>query len=170
MTGLCQCGCGKPAPISPKTDTSRGYFKGQPMSYILGHHLRKSAVDYIVDPETGCWEWQLASIRGYGQMRHNGKTRLSHHVFYERARGPIPRGLELDHLCRNRRCVNPDHLEAVSSAVNTQRSASAKLTVEDVREIRRLNDEPRAALALRYGVGATTIDAVREHRTWRNVA
>lgn len=66
-----------------------------------------------------CWQW-TASVdsSGYGQFDH----KIAHRVAWEWLRGPIPEGLQLDHLCRNRRCVNPDHLEPVTAAVNTQRA------------------------------------------------
>lgn len=68
-----------------------------------------------------CWEWQgRLDPRGYG--RYAG--RLAHRISYELLRGPIPSGLELDHLCRVRNCVNPDHLEPVTHRENTLRSTS----------------------------------------------
>jgi len=70
--------------------------------------------------EDGCWAWTGATAGpGYGQFGRNG---LAHRVAYERAFGPIPEGMEIDHLCRNRRCVNPDHLDAVSHEENLRRS------------------------------------------------
>jgi hypothetical protein len=70
---------------------------------------------YAVDPETGCWVWQRSrDTRGYGHVRLAGRLRVAHRVLYERDRGPIPEGLTLDHLCRNKACVNPAHLEAVT--------------------------------------------------------
>ena len=68
--------------------------------------------------ECGCWVW-MAGIRpdGYGRW----KGRLAHVVSYERHKGPVPQGLELDHLCRVRCCVNPDHLEAVTHSENIRR-------------------------------------------------
>jgi hypothetical protein len=74
--------------------------------------------DYIVD-ESGCWIWQRYINRhGYGRLARGGKRgtprQLAHRWYYERLVGPIPDGLELDHLCRNRACVNPDHLEPVT--------------------------------------------------------
>jgi hypothetical protein len=58
--------------------------------------------EYVVD-DNGCWVWQRYKMdNGYGSMRDGGRTRLAHRVYYERAKGPIPKGRGLDHLCRNR--------------------------------------------------------------------
>lgn len=71
---------------------------------------------------TGCWEWRgRTNDKGYGKFE-TGREQLAHRVAYLYWIGPIPAGLELDHLCRNRRCVNPTHLEAVTHAVNMSRA------------------------------------------------
>lgn len=82
-----------------------------------------------IDPETNCWNWKQSTGRkGYGQMGFNGETgRRAHRVFYEYFKGPIPAGLVLDHLCSNRRCVNPSHLDPVTQRENLRR---AGLTLE----------------------------------------
>lgn len=73
----------------------------------------------------GCWEWLGAKQpSGYGKMYWDYKTLLAHRVVYELVRGPIPEGLQLDHLCRNPSCVNPSHLEAVTARENVLRSDS----------------------------------------------
>lgn len=80
------------------------------------------ATSYEVD-EKGCWRWTgRHTTLGYGQLHVGGRDYLAHRLMYERDRGPIPSGLELDHLCRVRDCVNPAHLEAVSHAENIRRS------------------------------------------------
>lgn len=67
----------------------------------------------------GCWEWRgKHNAKGYAIY---GKT-LAHRVAYQLEHGEIPEGLEIDHLCRNRGCVNPAHLEAVPHAVNVERA------------------------------------------------
>lgn len=77
---------------------------------------------------SGCWEWTASLRKGYGQIRgprdSTGRypTLAAHRVSYELARGPIPDGLEPDHLCGNTKCVNPDHLEVVTRRTNVLRS------------------------------------------------
>ena len=71
--------------------------------------------------ENGCWEWLAAKRNGYGILTINDKTKMAHNISYEMLKGPIPRGLELDHLCRNRACINPDHLEPVTRKTNILR-------------------------------------------------
>ena len=69
-----------------------------------------------------CWEWLGCRYRhGYGRVRWAGKNSLAHRVTYEIQQGPIAPGLELDHLCRNRGCVNPYHLEPVTCRENVLR-------------------------------------------------
>lgn len=77
----------------------------------------------------GCWQW-VASFNShhYGQFRIWGKTRTAHRLAWSLIVGPIPVGLDLDHLCRNRGCVNPRHLEPVTRRVNTQRGMAAERT------------------------------------------
>lgn len=76
----------------------------------------------------GCWEWTGALVRGYGRVNvqslpsRRKVTALAHRVSYELLVGLIPDGLHLDHLCRNTRCVRPDHLEAVSQQENNRRA------------------------------------------------
>ena len=83
----------------------------------------------------GCWIWTAHLVRnGYGHFRIGSRTDGSHtmvysHRFsYEERRGPVPDGLQLDHLCRNRACVNPDHLEAVTAAENVRRGIRPEKT------------------------------------------
>lgn len=72
-----------------------------------------------------CWEWTAALTNGYGVVQHEGRIRRAHRVVYGVLRGAVPAELELDHLCRNRACVNPDHCEPVTGVVNNARSNSA---------------------------------------------
>lgn len=76
-----------------------------------------------------CWDWTGAVTNGgYGQItgyvNNIKKNLITHRVVYEYFNGSIPKGLTIDHLCRNRLCQNPDHLEAVTQKVNTARGIS----------------------------------------------
>ena len=69
-----------------------------------------------------CWIWTAAkSSAGYGQTFQDGRVVYVHRVVYELAVGEIPQGYEVDHLCHNRACARPDHLEAVTPTENRRR-------------------------------------------------
>lgn len=104
--------------------------------------------------EGGCWEWAASRRSGYGQFRPDQRrTRPAHRWLFELLVGPVPPLLELDHLCRNRRCVNPAHLEPVTHRENARRA-------------------PPGGRATRWGDhcprGHLYDDAIRDHHGYRS--
>lgn len=96
--------------------------------------MGSTEVDYIrTVPETGCWQWIRGGFghEGYGAVwdRKKKKTVKAHRYVYEMLVGPIPEGLTLDHLCRNRRCVRPAHLEPVTWSENIRRGEMPNMIV-----------------------------------------
>ena len=91
---------------------------------------RERVLSGIIQNEGGCWGWRGGTVaNGYGALnvRLGGRDApkvmlLAHRVSYEHHVGPIPEGTEIDHLCRNRSCTRPDHLEAVSHRLNILRA------------------------------------------------
>lgn len=80
-------------------------------------------------PDEGCWEWAQGVGRGrkYGQFFVSPGVKVyAHRYAYELCVGPVPEGMELDHLCRNPRCVRPSHLEPVTHQENCRRAAEAR--------------------------------------------
>ncbi len=77
--------------------------------------------------ESGCWEWTgYCDKDGYGKFPNNGwdHSQMAHRASYQLLTGAIPSGMTLDHLCSNRKCVNPDHLEPVTQSENVRRAAA----------------------------------------------
>lgn len=73
-----------------------------------------------IDPQTGCHIWMGALVRtGYGHAKHNGKIRYTHRIMWEHKNGPVPEGMQLDHLCNVRACCNPEHLRVCTPRENT---------------------------------------------------
>lgn len=165
----CQCGCGEPVRVAPVTDRSKGWVRGEPLRYRLGHNTRgrrrPKGPDPIVTTDAGhdtpCWLWQ-------GGLSHGYAPRAAHRRYYEAMHGPIPVGLHLDHLCRNPACVNPDHLEPVTNAENCRRGARAILTHEKVAEMRRRRaaGELVDVLAADFGVHKNTAYAALAGESW----
>lgn len=80
-----------------------------------------------IQVENGCWVWQGYKCNwGYGRIKVHGQILVVHRVAYEEFIGPIAENLEIDHLCRNRMCINPAHLEPVAHKVNIQRGTAGK--------------------------------------------
>jgi hypothetical protein len=129
------------------------------------------------DPVTFCWLWMGSLTRGYGRFRVNGERVYAHRWSYEWFREPLPpwKGdgptLQLDHLCHNRACVNPAHLEIVTSAENIQRGASAKLTKDQVLEIRARSafGDTQKELGLRFGVSQPQISKIILRKQWTEI-
>ncbi len=160
----CACGCGEV--FSPRKARSR---------FLVGHNSRRTVrtgrPDWIVDVR-GCWIWQgRLTDEGYprGWDRQRKTMRGAHQIMYEQERGPVPDGCELDHLCRETRCVNPAHLDAVPHKVNYLRSSRIRLTPDQITEIRRRYAQGgirQADLGAEYGIGQSHVSQIVRGTIW----
>lgn len=160
MSKSCACGCGRA--IRP------------PSRFVMGHHQRKSGREYIQEDrgyDSPCWVWQLGKNKaGYSAATHKGRAVNAHRLYYERAKGPIPEGLQIDHLCRQKDCVNPEHLEAVSCGENLRRAS--KLSPEDVRAIRGwagVGGWSQGRIAKAWGIQQSTVSKLVRGERWQGV-
>lgn len=165
--GLCECGCGEKTSLATKTSTRAGLRKGEPCRFLPGHQQRRGP-DYVVD-DNGCWLWQRALNKGYGATKRGG-IYSAHLLYYIEAHGPVPDGLQIDHLCQVKHCVNPDHMEPVTAAENMRRRPVTKLTADLVEEIRSLlaGGWARTDIAPAYGVSHHSITDIALRRTWKD--
>lgn len=175
--GYCWCGCGQQTNLARQNWTLYGLVRGEPVRYVRGHNATLPGLPYTVEDRgysTPCWVWARGiDHKGYAQMSVQGRTRQAYAVFYERAKGPVPAGLQLDHLCSRhggpRSCVNPDHLEPVTPAENVRRGRYVKLTIDAAREIRRLWDTgnyTQRELAGMFGVNRPAISKIVLNQRW----
>lgn len=128
---LCECGCGGTSPIATKTSRRDGSVRGMPRRYIHGHHAQSRGPYFQLENHgysTPCWAWLLSrDSDGYARIQNRRATR----IFYQYAFGVIiPNDLVPDHLCHYPPCVNPFHLEPVSTYENVHRGESCTVSEE----------------------------------------
>lgn len=151
---FCACGCGLPLPR---------YIKGHDRRAFLGHTEEDRGFT------TPCWISDATPKGGrYVQIHYNGRRVGAHRVAYELAKGPIPNGFQIDHLCRVTNCIRPEHLEAVEPYENVRRQRGVKLTPTVVREIRASAESGRE-IARRIGISSSLVSLVRRRKLWANV-
>jgi hypothetical protein len=133
---------------------------------------------------SGCWEWNGSCYQsGYGHLYFQGRDLYAHRLSFELHNGPIPKGMFICHTCDNPPCMNPAHLFAGTPADNSAdmrnkgrnrrgvANRQAKLSEDDVREIRRLAKagESRLLLSERFGVTQSGIYGVVMRINWKHI-
>ena len=124
---------------------------------------------YKVDTKSGCWNFTGSLLKsGYGQIQRNKKSIYIHRYFYEKYKKVVPQGYELDHLCKNKKCVNPLHLEAVTHYENCLRGSATKLTEEIVQNMRNLYKSgwKKIVLARLFKISRAHVGRIIEGKSW----
>jgi len=128
------------------------------------------AKNIYINLQTPCWEWLKGKNRdGYGYLKSDDKFLRAPRFFYEQFIGKIPKNKVIDHLCRNRICVNPQHLEIVSVGENIRRGLNAKLNWEVIKEIKELYTIDKLyqhQIGKIFGVGQDEISRIINGRRW----
>jgi hypothetical protein len=190
--GKCRCGCGGETPLATRTITRRGITRGRPVPYLYGHDptIRPLPIPVrfagFVNQTDTCWLWTgPVNNGGYGKFWLSGRTVGAHRLAYTLANGPIPPGLVVRHTCDVPACVNPEHLLVGTQQDNendkiargrtpsAERNGRAKLTSDQVREMREMHKRERLRqidLAERFGVCKSTVGYVLSGQHWKDVA
>lgn len=176
--GLCHCGCGRKTNPCTETNSRRNFVKGEPHRFLRGHQFRRSTVDYLEEDrghDTSCWIWQRCINESAGRpvVMHPASKKLcyAHCLYYEQHVGPVPEGMELDHLCKQRDCIRPDHLEPVTHTVNCRRAQHVRLSEEGaamIRLLRKIWGLTELNLANLFGLSKSTVKHVLRDRSWRD--
>lgn len=120
---------------------------------------------------SACWIWKRAVSNGYARAGINYKLVYVHRHYYEMVNGPIPKGLHIDHLCRQPLCVRPDHLEPVTCKENLRRGKGTLLTsrlVQQIRE-RRAAGERTCDIIKDFDNNRQLVDNVIYRKTWKDL-
>ena len=141
------------------------------------------------ETDAGCWEWKRSRHKtGYGQLTYRRKLWKAHRAAYAVWVGDIPADMHVCHTCDNPPCINPDHLFLGTNAENHQdkwrkgrhvypvlpgeMSPSAKLSADDVRDIRKALEAGEisgAGLGRLYGVSKVAISKIKKGETWKSI-
>lgn len=134
--------------------------------------------DYRIDQATGCWLWLRSTNRkGYAMLgghwwrSSGGRSVLAHRISWEDARGErIPDGWTVDHLCRTRSCINPDHLKPGPHADNVRNSSRSIVNEDQVRQIRALPEGTKTrSIADEFGLSMVQVRKIVQRAAWVDV-
>ena len=155
----CECGCRRRAKAGRRFAAGHSPAKSQ--------NVKEEAFwrNMVIRPD-GCWVWQAyLNDWGYGTVADvrpaAQKTMRAHGLAYELIFGKIPKELEFDHTCKNRACINPWHLEPVTHFENMRRSSNAKITNEQVAEIKAAPRSDVGRLPEKYGISKHLVATIR---------
>jgi hypothetical protein len=119
----------------------------RPIPELSAQNLKRFMDKYTVD-KNGCWIWGEKLRKGYGKFHFCGNGYFAHRVAYSHWKGQVPEDLFIDHLCRNRACVNPNHMEAVSHRENVIRGEGS--SAQRFRQTHCVNGHPLTPENVRY--------------------
>lgn len=174
--GFCHCGCGNKTSIATRSYNHQKVkvAKGGPYKFLSGHCNRVNASirpEFEID-KNGCWIWKRSKGKnGYGRLNRKDGSREAHRYFYEKYKGAIPDGLQIDHLCRTPLCVNPDHLEIVTQTENVRRGKCAKLNMEEVNQIIKIHKENESLsqekIGKIFGITQSNVSRILREVSWQ---
>ncbi|MFJ4997125.1 HNH endonuclease [Microbacterium sp. NPDC088619] len=119
----------------------RQLMKGQELRPLFSDRVKPSAtlserLAIYTRKSEGCWEWMGGHNRfGYARMKWNGTGTSVYRVVWESEHGPVPRGMHVDHMCRNKGCVNPAHLQVVTPKENGENASLSKANTSGARGV-----------------------------------
>lgn len=150
----------------------------------------RSRFEAKVERSEGCWEWRGGRTgQGYGVFSAENRSELAHRQSWMLYRGPIPKGMYVLHTCDNTGCVNPDHLwigtpldnmqdktakgrgRYLPSYVKGSQHGMAKLSDDEVRQMRRLRNEGRKLvdIATAFGISKSSAGRICSGKSWRHL-